>query len=62
MTEIPQMYSSKMPMPAGAGFCGHKYQIMNENEEFGFSINVLKDNATMMALGSSLIVAALALF
>lgn len=49
-------------MPAGAGFCGHKYQIMNENEEFGFSINVLKDNATMMALGSSLIVAALALF
>ena len=62
MSSRPNFYTEETPMPLTSGICGYKFQIINQNEEFGFSIDILKDNATALAFGSSLLAITLALF
>lgn len=62
MSSRPNFYTNETPMPLSSGICGYKFQIINQNEEFGFSIDILKDNATALAFGSSLLGVALAFF
>lgn len=58
----PSAYMQETPMPLASGICGYKFQIFNKNEEFGFSFDILKDNAAALAFGSSLLAITLALF
>ena len=58
----PSLYTEETPMPLTSGICGYKFQIFNKNEEFGFSFDILKDNAAALDFGSSLLAITLALF
>jgi hypothetical protein len=49
-------------MPITSGVCGYKFQIINQNEEFGFSFDILKDSASALVFGSSFLAVALAFF
>jgi hypothetical protein len=58
----PSLYRGETPMPMTSGVCGYKFQIINANEEFGFSFDILKDSASALVFGSSFIAVALAFF
>jgi hypothetical protein len=45
------------------GICGYKFQVINVNKEFGFSFNILRDNAFFaLSASTALLATALAYF
>jgi len=63
MTQVPTIYQSETPMQLRDGVCGFKFQLINVNKEFGFSFNILRDNAFFaLSASSALLASAIAFF
>ena len=63
MTQVPTIYRPETPMQLRDGICGYKFQLINVNKEFGFSFNVLRDNAFFaLSASSALLASAIAFF
>jgi hypothetical protein len=63
MTMVPTIYRTETPMQLRDGICGYKFQVINVNKEFGFSFNILRDNAFFaLSASTALLATALAYF